>query len=78
VVTPVLAPGPRQRLWTILDICLHDTRQAWILGADGNYSQIHPDKGPDSSEALGTHQELMNLAQLRTVATSGSQPFHSV
>jgi polyphosphate kinase len=65
VVTPVLADGPRHRLWTILDICLRDTRQAWVLGADGNYSQIYPDKDLDSPESLGTHQELMNLAHLR-------------
>src|SRR6202000_1625172 len=31
VVTPVLADGPRHRLWTILDVCLRDTRQAWVL-----------------------------------------------
>jgi polyphosphate kinase len=65
VVAPILASGPRQRLWTILDICLRDTRQAWVLGEDGNYSQIHPDKDPGDPEALGTHQELMNLAHLR-------------
>jgi polyphosphate kinase len=65
VVTPVLALGLRQRLWTILDICLRDTRQAWILGMDGNYSQMHPDMESDGPEALGTHQELMNLASLR-------------
>ena len=65
VVAPILASGPRQRLWTILDICLRDTRQAWVLGEDGNYSQIHPDKAPDGPEALGTHLELMNLAHLR-------------
>ena len=65
VVTPVLAPGPRQRLWTILDICLRDIRQAWILGPDANYSQVHLDKDSDRLEALGTHQELMNLAHLR-------------
>ena len=31
VVTPVLAHGPRKRLWEILDICLRDGRQAWVL-----------------------------------------------
>ena len=65
VVTPVLAHIPRQRLWTILDICLHDTRQAWVLGSDGNYSQIHPDKDLEGPESLGTQQELMSLAHLR-------------
>ena len=68
VVTPVMAPGPRQRLWTILDICLRDTRQAWVLGADGKYSRIHLDKSQEGPEVLGTHQELMNLAHLRVGA----------
>ena len=68
VVTPVMSSGPRQRLWTILDICLRDRRQAWILQSDGNYSQLHPDEGSDGPEALGTHQALMNLAHARTGA----------
>jgi hypothetical protein len=33
VVTPIFAAGPRQRLWEILDICLRDQREAWVLGA---------------------------------------------
>src|ERR1700733_10336739 len=40
VVTPVLAAGPRQRLWEILDICLHDHREAWVLGTDGRDEQL--------------------------------------
>jgi polyphosphate kinase len=66
VVTPVRSPGPRQRLWTILDICLRDQRQAWVLHSDGNYSQLHPDDASDGPEALGTHQTMMNLAHART------------
>jgi polyphosphate kinase len=66
VVTPVRAVGPRQKLWTILDILLRDKRQAWILGSDGNYTQLQPDKDDESPEALGTHQQLMNLARVRT------------
>jgi len=68
VVTPVMSSGPRQRLWTILDILLRDKRQAWVLQSDGNYSQLHPDEGSDGPEALGTHQTLMNLAHARTGA----------
>jgi len=40
VVTPVLAEGSRKKLWEILDICLRDGRQAWILDSDGTYSQL--------------------------------------
>ena len=35
VVTPVFAAGPKQRLWEILDICLRDQREAWVLEPDG-------------------------------------------
>ena len=62
VVTPVFAPGPKQRLWEILDICLRDQRQAWVLGQDGKYVQLHPEDGARDPESIGTHQTLMNLA----------------
>jgi polyphosphate kinase len=64
VVTPILAAGPKQRLWECLDICLHDQRQAWVLHQDGNWTQLKPDAGT-GAEALGTHQLLMNLARER-------------
>jgi polyphosphate kinase len=68
VVTPVLAANLRQRLWTILDICLRDQRQAWILGTDGVYTQLRPKGDPHAEESLGTHQVLMNLARARAGA----------
>jgi polyphosphate kinase len=70
VGTPVLAAGPRQRLWEFLDICLRDKRQAWVLDADGAYSQLKPDGegNPEGSEVIGTHQELMNLARVSCCA----------
>ncbi len=65
VVTPVFAAGPKQKLWEVLDVCLRDHRQAWVLGSDGRYTQLHPeDKGGDP-ETLGTHQTLMNLTRAR-------------
>ena len=39
VVTPVTASTPKQRLWEILEICLRDKRQAWILGSDCHYTR---------------------------------------
>ena len=56
VATPVLAEKPKQRLWEFLDICLRDNRQAWTLGSDGTYTQLHPHDGdnPDGPETLGT------------------------
>ncbi|HWF06784.1 MAG TPA: polyphosphate kinase 1 [Candidatus Angelobacter sp.] len=57
VVTPIFASGSKEKLWQFLDICLKDTRQAWILGADGAYKQLRP----ETPDQLGTHQTLMNL-----------------
>ena len=55
VVTPVTAPGPKQRLWEILDICLRDHRQAWLLNSDGSYSQLRSEGAGEGAEAVGTH-----------------------
>ena len=68
VVTPVLAPGSKARLWEVLDICLRDQRQAWILGNDGTYSQLPPDGDSKGPEGIGTHQTLMDLTRSRAGA----------
>jgi polyphosphate kinase len=68
VVTPVFASVPKQRLWEILDICLRDQRQAWVLGADGKYTQLHPENGASRPEGVGTHQMLMEIALARADA----------
>jgi polyphosphate kinase len=65
VVTPIFAAGPRQRLWEILDICLRDQREAWVLDAEGKCEQLRPASGSIGPEANGTHQTLMNLALAR-------------
>ena len=65
VVTPVFATDPKQRLWEILDICLRDQRQAWVLGSDGKYTLLHPEEGSSGPEGVGTHQTLMELALAR-------------
>ena len=65
VVTPILAPAAKQKLWEVLDICLRDQRQAWKLDADGLYSQLHPEEDGNGPEATGTHQTLMQLARER-------------
>jgi len=61
VVTPVFASVPKERLWEILDICLRDQREAWVLGPDAKYVQLHPTEGGSGPESIGTHQALMNL-----------------
>ena len=65
MVAPVLAAGPKQRLWEILDICLHDKRQAWVMNADGSYLQKHTKPGSHGREGMGTQQILMDLARAR-------------
>jgi polyphosphate kinase len=62
VVTPILTPGHKSKLWEFLDICLADKRQAWVLHANGEYAQL---RGED---ATGTHQTMMNLMQARAHA----------
>jgi polyphosphate kinase len=66
VVTPVLAREWKEKLWEVLDICLRDRRQAWVLGVDGAYSQLHAEPGATGPEALGTHAALMDLARRRS------------
>jgi len=68
VVTPVSDAKLKTRLWEVLDICLRDRRQAWVLDSDGTYRQLHPQaigENPDHavSEIEGTHQTLMRIAQ---------------
>lgn len=68
VVTPVLAPALKERLWEVLDVLLRDQRQAWIMNPDGSYQlQDSPAQG-DGPETVGTHQFLMELTARRAAA----------
>jgi polyphosphate kinase len=71
VVTPVTAPGPKQRLWEILDICVRDHRQAWILNSDGSYSRLCSAGAGEGPEAVGTHLTLMELTRRRSHLLTG-------
>jgi len=68
VLAPILAPCLKEILWEILDICLHDQRQAWVLHPDGTYSQLQTKGDSQDPEAIGTQQRLMDLALSRAVA----------
>ena len=68
VMTPILAPGPKKKLWEILDICLRDRRQAWILENTGDYSRLEPQQHTDGPEAIGTDETLMKLTRDRAGA----------
>jgi polyphosphate kinase len=65
VVTPVRAAGLKAKLWEVLDTCLRDRRQSWIMKADGSYELSQPPVEGDGPETLGTHEFLMALARSR-------------
>lgn len=66
VVTPVFAKDAKYKLWNVLDICLRDRRQAWVLGDQGAYTQLQPEGATEGPEARGTHESLMEWARRRT------------
>ncbi len=66
VVAPILAKEAKEKLWEVLDICLRDRRQAWMLQQDGTYLRLEPGDASGGPEALGTHATLMDLARRRT------------
>jgi polyphosphate kinase len=74
VATPVLAEGPRRKLWEVLEICLRDGRQAWVLGSDGAYTQLRSAGDPEGPETLGTQQALMNLTRARASGLGARSP----
>ncbi|HLV27218.1 MAG TPA: polyphosphate kinase 1 [Gemmatimonadales bacterium] len=45
-VAPVERPELKGRLWSLLQVCLRDDRQAWDMLPDGSYSQREPGLGP--------------------------------
>jgi polyphosphate kinase len=57
---PIEAPALKRRIQEILDCCLQDRRQSWLLESDGNYRKLKP--GPGDPE-LGVHDRLMALAK---------------
>jgi polyphosphate kinase len=59
-VTPVEDPEIKQTLTAILHLMLSDNRQAWLLHADGRYTQLHPQENEAECSA---QQRLMGLAQ---------------
>jgi len=63
IVTPVLAKPLKKKLWEVLDTCLRDQRQAWIMNPDGGYTRLQPESNGEGPENVGTHQFLMELAR---------------
>ena len=77
VMAPILAPGPKTKLWEILDICLRDQRHAWTLRSDGTYCQLQPKENSEGPETIGTQQMLMNLTRTR-IGDSGLEEAYSL
>jgi polyphosphate kinase len=65
VVTPVVARAAREKLWEILDVSLHDQRQAWVMNSDGTYTQLLADPQAAGPESQGTHLALMDATRRR-------------
>ena len=55
VMTPIEDPGLHKGLEAVLATCLQDNRQAWELGADGQYRRRQPEGAP----VRATQQILM-------------------
>lgn len=55
VMTPIDDPALHKGLEAVLATCLADNRQAWELGADGQYRRRHPEGG----NVRATHRTLM-------------------
>jgi polyphosphate kinase len=64
-IAPVEAQPLRERLWGVLDVMLHDQRQAWDMQPDGSYVQRVPEAGGSGPQTVGTQQALMDLTLRR-------------
>ena len=66
-VTPITSRRGRHRLWEILETLLQDERQAWVMDAEGGYTQLRPVADADARRRAGTHEVLMALAMARDI-----------
>ncbi len=64
VHAPVENPELRQELRLILDVQLADTRTAWDMDSDGNYTQ----RTPSDENAKGAQETLISVAEKRLAA----------
>ncbi|MEP6998042.1 MAG: polyphosphate kinase 1 [Betaproteobacteria bacterium] len=66
--TPITDRRLRERLWEILQTCLQDSRQAWVMQPDGTYRQEDPPIDAIGAAAAGTQGWLMELTRRRVAA----------
>jgi len=62
-ITPIYEPELKRRLDEMLQIMIHDPRQAWDMNPDGSYVQRQPEQEADDEQSMGTHRRLMALAK---------------
>jgi polyphosphate kinase len=62
-VTPIESPDLKKKVWSILNLLLHDRRQSWQMQNDGTYTKLEF-ASPTSQKVrdIGIHQKLMDLA----------------
>jgi polyphosphate kinase len=63
--TPIEQRTLRGQLWEILRACLDDSRQAWEMQADSNYSQLCPPQDGNGAAVMGLHAYLAQRALQR-------------
>ncbi|QVL51293.1 MAG: polyphosphate kinase 1 [Thiocapsa sp.] len=66
VHAPVENPELRQELRLILDVQFADTRSAWDMDSDGNYTQ----RIPEDENAKGAQETLIGVAEKRLAAAA--------
>jgi polyphosphate kinase len=66
VHAPVENPELRQELRLILDVQFADTRSAWDMDADGNYTQ----RTPEDENTKGAQETLIGVAEKRLAAAA--------
>ena len=67
-IAPVELRALKERLWEILEVSLHDQRQAWDMQPDGTYVQRRPAPDATEEERNGLQATLM----ARTLSRSRS------
>src|SRR3954451_7163827 len=60
LVSPIQDPRIREQLLDLLERCLADNTNAWVLGQDGGWKRRHPSGEPRNAE-----RELMDLHEAR-------------
>lgn len=58
-IVPILDRNLRERCWEILNLCVHEQRQAWKMNSDGSYTRLN-------ATDIGIHQHLMHAIKMKS------------